>query len=268
MNLQDKTLHNIPFQISPQLDSLGIKHGFTTRNGGVSTGAAASLNLGIRLEDKKDNILKNYELVLNALEVQPDRIAFSHQIHSNKVRVILEEDIRKNPYDPAEFGVDGLVTNLPGVTLITYSADCNTIIFYDPVKKVIANVHSGWRGTVGKIAENAILAMTESFGSTPSDIKVAIGPCISKCCFETSQDVRDEFFKVFGDEAIPLITDKHNGKYMIDIKGFNQLIVKNAGVLPENIDVSLDCTMCNQNKYWSHRAMGLNRGSLAALICL
>lgn len=268
MKLNDKLIKNIPFQTSPQLESLGIRHGFTTRNGGVSTGAASSLNLGTRLEDDKEKVLENYDLVLAALGVDKARLAFSHQLHTNKVRVITEEDIRDNPYAEAEFGVDGLVTNIPEVTLITYSADCNTIIFYDPVKKVIANVHSGWRGTVGKIAKNAIEAMTSHFGSKPADIRVAIGPCISRCCFETSADVRDEFMNAFGDRALPLIDAKPNGKYMIDIKGFNQMIVKDAGVLAEHIDLSQDCTMCNPDKYWSHRLLGLKRGSLAALISL
>lgn len=268
MALYDKEVNGLTLHTSTLLESLKVPHGFTTRPGGVSTNVFSSLNLGCSRGDEETRVRENYRRVCAALGVEMGKLVLSSQVHEDTVRKVTLDDAGKGLDRKPDYDADGLMTNVPGVTLVTFGADCLTILLYDPVKKAAANVHAGWRGTALGIVERAVERMEAEYGSAPSDLVAVIGPGISKCCFETDGDVPEAMSAALGDEAAQFTARLENGKYKVDLKGINALRLKRKGVLTTNIDISPDCTMCSHEKYWSHRYTQGKRGSQAALISL
>lgn len=245
--------------------NISARHGFTTRFGGVSTGDYASLNLRVSCGDRIENVAENYNILGNALDIDLNRAVFSRQVHKDTVRVCSEND-RQPPVSPVPYEADALVTNIPQMPIMIFSADCTPILFHDPVKKVIGAAHAGWRGTVLDIAGKTVKKMVSEFGCDPGNICAAIGPCISQCCFETGSEVYNALKDILGDEADSFATPKQNGKFMTDLKGANRRLLEKAGV--SNIEISEECTMCSHEKYWSHRITGEARGVQASVIVL
>ncbi len=268
MELLDNILCGVPLQQSPALLSAGISHGFTTRLGGVSEGIYASLNLGLSRGDDRERVRENYRRVCNALSVDINQMVLSCQVHGDRVRRVTEADLGKGLDRAVDYEADGLVTDVPGATLVVFGADCLTILLADPVKRVIAAVHAGWRGTASGIVERAVEAMVDGYGCHTESILAAIGPGISKCCFETDGDVPAAMVSALGESARPFFAEGTGGKFKVDLKGMNALRLKNCGVLTTNVDISGDCTLCKPEKYWSHRYTKGQRGSQAALISL
>lgn len=244
----------------------GAVHGFSTRLGGVSQGALSSLNLGTHRGDEPENVLKNYEILGNALGFSPEDTVFAKQLHTGIVRRVGREDRGAGLFRPVEEPRDGLVTNEPGVALTIFSADCTPVLFYDPVTKAVGGCHAGWRGTAAGIAKNTVEAMVREFGSDPKNIRAAIGPCIGPCCFETHSDVPETMEQALGSIARTAIKKLENGKFRVDLKALNALWLKAAGV--RDISVCPDCTACRPERYWSHRIVGGQRGSMANIIML
>ena len=268
MSFYDRQVGGLSLHTSGLLERAGVIHGFTTRQGGVSSGIYASLNLGTGRGDDRAKVRENYRRVCAALGVEPEKLVFSCQVHGNKVRSVALADEGKGLDREVDYDADGLITDVPGLTLTVFGADCLTILFYDPVRRVIAAVHAGWRGTALGIVERAVEDMVQSYGCQPENILAAIGPGISKCCFETGEEVPQAMISALGESARPYIKDLEGGKYKVDLKGLNGLRLKRSGVLATNIDISLDCTLCSPDKYWSHRYTRGERGSQAALISL
>ncbi len=268
MSFYDKTVNGLTLHTSTLLEDLGVPHAFTTRMGGVSTDVFASLNLGMNRGDDPEKVRENYRRVCGALGADMGKLAFSSQVHEDVVRRVSMDDAGKGLDRKIDYNADGLTTNIPGMTLVTFGADCLTIMLYDPVKKVIANLHAGWRGTALGIVERAVEKMTTEYDSNAADIVAAIGPGISSCCFETHADVPDAMTTALGDEVTPFVVSLGDGKFKVDLKGINALRLKRCGVLTTKIDISPDCTMCSHEKYWSHRYTKGERGSQAALISL
>lgn len=244
----------------------GAVHGFSTRLGGVSQGYLSSLNLGTHRGDAPENVVKNYEILGNALGFSPEDTVFAKQLHTGIVRRVGKADRGAGLFRPVEEPRDGLVTNEPGVALTIFSADCTPILFYDPVARAVGGAHAGWRGTACGIAKNTVEAMVQEFGSDPRDIRAAIGPCIGRCCFETHADVPEAMVKALGDEAWAAIERLPGGKFRVDLKALNALLLRRAGV--RSISVCPDCTACRPQRYWSHRIVGGQRGSMANIIML
>lgn len=245
--------------------NISARHGFTTRFGGVSSGVYASLNLRVSCGDRIENVIENYNILGRTLNMDFNRAVFSRQVHKDTVRVCSESD-RQTAALPVPYEADALVTNIPQMPIMIFSADCTPILLHDPVKNVVGAAHAGWRGTVLDIAGKTVRKMVSEFGCRPADISAAIGPCISKCCFETGIQVYDELKKLLGEEADEFTLPKENEKYMIDLKGANCRLLEKAGV--SNIAISEECTMCSHDKYWSHRITGDDRGVQAAVIVL
>ena len=166
------------------------------------------------------------------------------------------------------FNVDALITNEPGVTLVTYYADCTPLFFVDTKTKAIGLAHAGWRGTVGRIGEKVVKKMTELYGTDPKDIKAAVGPAISVCCYEVDKPCADNFYALGGLDNSKFIFPKDGGKFMIDLLETNRQILVAAGVKSDNITVSDVCTNCNSDLLWSHRATKGHRGTMCAFLCL
>ena len=149
---------------------------------------------------------------------------------------------------------------------MTQYADCTPLLFCDPVKKIIATSHSGWRGTVKEIGKKTVEKMVSNFGSNPNDIIACIGPCIGSCCYEVDTPVFNEFKKLPYLSLNEIFTEKGGGKYMLDLVEANKQILINAGINQNNMDISDICTCCNKNELHSHRATAGKRGNLAAII--
>ena len=160
---------------------------------------------------------------------------------------------------------DALVTDVPGIPLIVFSADCNVLLLHDPVRRVIGAAHAGWRGTAAGIAAETVRVMAEDYGCDPADLRAAIGPAIGPCCFETDGDVPEALRAALGAAAEPFMA-WNGSKWHIDLKAVNALWLQKAGVT--HIDICDHCTACRPDLYWSHRKMGLRRGEQAALIAL
>ena len=254
---------DLEYLTSPLL--IDTPHCFSTRFGGVSEGALASLNLGVHRGDKPANVLENYRRLGEAVGFDPKRTVFTKQIHSDIIERVGVSDCGRGLIVPVENGCDGLVTNEPEVVLTVFSADCTPILLYDPVAKAVGAVHAGWRGTAAAIAAKAVERMAAEFGSKPENIRAAIGPCISQCCFETDRDVPEAMLNAFGDAAKEAIRET-SSKYYVNLKALNALALTRAGV--RQIDIATECTACEPNRFWSHRRVGNARGSLAAMILL
>lgn len=247
----------------------GVIHGFSTRYGGVSQGIWASMNLGAARGDDPACVVENYRRYTAALGADLEKMAMTRQVHGTYIHTVEPIDCKPDPYAPERYDADGLITDRPGVPLVIFSADCLPVLLYDPVKKVICAVHAGWRGTVAGIAPKGVKKMVADYGCDPADILAAIGPGISKCHFETHRDVPDAVGEILSaEEAESCIIDHKTGKYHVDLKRVNTILLQKAGVRSENITVDPECTACNTEKYWSHRMVGGRRGSLIALIQL
>lgn len=246
-----------------------IHHAFSTRAGGVSQAEFSSMNLSFGRGDPDENVLKNYHLFCDAAGFDFDSLTASAQDHHTIVRRVTKEDRGVGIYKPKDrLSVDGLVTNEPGVTLVTYYADCVPLYFLDPVHRAIGLAHAGWRGTVAGMGQKMVEAMQKEFGCDPRDLIAAVGPSIGSCCYEVDGPVAGAFAAHPEWKPETLLKDCGAGKYMLDLWEANRRILCGAGVLPEHITVSELCTQCNADWLYSHRASGGKRGGLAAFLCL
>ena len=246
----------------------GVAHGFSTRLGGVSQGIYASLNLGVNRGDDPAAVRENFSRFCAAVGAPADRTVFSAQVHGDVVRTVTTADVGKGIDRKVDYEADGLVTDIPGVTLTVFSADCLPILLYDPVRRVVAAIHAGWRGTALGIVTRAVEKMGAVYGCAPGDILAAIGPGISRCCFETHEDVPNAMTEAMGAAALKYIEVLPTGKFHVDLKGLNARRLEQAGLTPNHIAISEDCTACLPEKYWSHRGTRGERGSQAAMIAL
>lgn len=261
----------------------GIISLYTTRLGGVSTGDQASLNLSHKMETNPEHIRTNFELVAKAIETEASRLVGGDQTHTNVVRVVDAADAGHNVTRPKSFfDVDALVTKDPTITLFVTTADCVPILFYDPVKRVVAAAHSGWKGTCNGIAAKVVECMKDEFGTNPEDVLASIGPSICKDCYEVSEDLYEAFSNsdYYRESEVNDIFERKDNtepgsnaedsevKYQLDLWKANEYVLLNCGVLREHIETTCLCTCCNPTVLFSHRASKGRRGGLGAFIRL
>ncbi len=261
----------VPFLQFRALKECGIvTHGFSTRMGGVSEGIYASMNLSYTRGDKEEAVTENFLRFAKAMKVNPEDYVFSDQTHTTNIRVVTEEDRGKGFTKTRDYeNIDGLVTNVKGLVLSTFYADCVPLYFVDVKNKAIGLSHSGWKGTVGEIGRKTVETMTREYGSKPQDILAAIAPSICRECYEISEDVALEFQKIFPkEEHKNIMDDKGNGKFQLDLWECNKRILMRAGIPEENISVTNICTCCNSDLLFSHRASQGKRGNLGAFMML
>ncbi len=249
-------------------ENIAVRHAFTTRRGGKSRGIYSSLNLKIHSDDDREAVRENYAIICRELGTRPERLVFSKQVHSDTVRVVTEKDCHRELFSEVPYEADALVTAEKDLPLVIFVADCIPILLWDPLTPAAGAVHAGWRGTVRNIAGKAVSEMCRSFGSKPDNIRAAVGQGISFCCFETGDEVPEALRALLGAEAEDYISPKGEGKHMVDLKGANRLLLEKSGLLPENIEVSRECTACGSDKYWSHRATRGLRGVNGAFIII
>jgi len=261
----------VPIFQFPALTETGIvAHAFSTRMGGVSEGIYATMNLSFTRGDNPDHVLENYRRMAAAMEVDHTRMVLSHQTHTTNVRTVTEEDAGKGVVRERDYReVDGLITNVPGITLVTFYADCVPLYLVDPVNRAIGLSHSGWRGTVNRMGQVTVQAMGRAYGTRPENLIVCIGPSICQDCYEVREEVAECFRKAFRKEFWEeLLFDKGNGKYQLDLWKANRLVFEEAGVLLDRIHTTDICTHCNPDYLFSHRTTGDERGNLGAFLSL
>lgn len=268
-NLSPHQKGELVYYSFPAFDRVkGIRHGFSTRLGGVSEGIFASMNLSFTRGDDDKAVRENFDRFCNAIGIEAENVVISAQTHTANVKIVTAADCGRGITREKEYtDVDGLITNEPGVVLCTQYADCVPLFFVDPVKRVVATSHAGWRGTAAGIAAVTVEKMGEAFGCRPEDILAGIGPSIGLCCFEVDSPVYEAFtqVEVFDDTCY---TDDGGGKYHIDLWQVNRRWLLKAGVPAANITVTDLCTRCHPDLFWSHRKTGNDRGSLAAFIAM
>ena len=262
---EEKIEDGVLYLSYPKLEDTGlVKHGFSTRVGGVSEGIYSSMNLSFTRGDDEEAVRENYGRMARALGVENKTLVKAVQTHTTCVHQVTKEN-----KDQVLQDVDGLITDEKDVCLVTTYADCVPLFFVDPVHKAIGLSHSGWRGTVGKIGKGTLRCMKEAYGTNPGDVVAAIGPSICQDCYEVSEDVIVEFKKAFDEQHWDaLFYLKENGKYQLNLWKANEIILLEAGVLPENLAVTNVCTCCNSELLFSHRASKGERGGLAAFLAL
>lgn len=247
-------------------DCISVPHLFSTRLGGVSEGEFATLNLLSDRGDKPENVAENFRRIAAALGAGPNDCAVTRQVHGNTVRVVGEGD-RHICLSAVPYNADGIVTVTPGLPIFCFTADCVPVLLCDPVHRVIAAVHCGWRGSSADILKNALDTMC-SLGASVADIRTAIGPSIGACCFETDDDVPDAITFWLGGDVSGLFTKREDGKTLVDLRGANARRLIQLGIPADQIDISDECTYCLHDKYWSHRYTRGHRGGQCAGIVL
>lgn len=274
MNFNSKTMElnnvdTVPFLTFNSLKEINfIKHGFSTRLGGVSKGIFSTMNLALNRGDNIEDVLENYKRLSNSIGVDYNTLVASSQDHNTFVRNVTEEHYGIGITKPKDIlSVDALITNRPNVTLVTYYADCTPLFFVDTKNKAIGLAHAGWRGTVGKIGEKVIKKMTADFGTNPTDLVCAVGPAISKCCYEVDKTCAEQFYSLNLDDS-KFIFPKENNKFTIDLLETNRQILVSSGVKESNITISDLCTQCNSHLLWSHRATKGQRGTMCAMMSI
>lgn len=249
-----------------------LTHGFSTRYGGVSDGIYKSMNLSFSQGDDERRVLKNHCIMAKTMGVELADMVYSHQTHTTNVLRVTREHagmgftVTRNFHD-----VDGFVTDVPGLMLVTAYADCVPLYFADTRLHVIGLSHSGWRGTVNNMAQATVDKMSYEFGSRPCDIAAFIGPSICASCYEVGDDVARNFRDRYGAESEKILTKKEaasEDKYYLNLHAANRINMLNAGISPQNIHMTDICTCCNPELLFSHRASKGKRGGLCGYMMI
>lgn len=245
---------------SPLLRSAGFPHTFTTRQGGVSAGAYASLNLGRGVDDDPEAVRANRTLVARALGLDPDRHVEADQVHGAVVAVVGAAQAGRSMPD-----ADGLAAAEPGTVVAVHAADCVPLLLADPKRGAVSAVHAGWRGTAAGIAVQAVRVLAERLGSDPEDLLVAIGPAIGPCHYEVDEPVLERMrrWPWWDQVAVP----NGGGRWQLDLQAANRRQLLESGVRPGHIDVLALCTYHHPDLFYSHRRDRVT-GRMAAMIAV
>lgn len=258
----------IPFITIPEWQQKGVEIAFTTRQGGISDVPYHSFNLGLHVGDKQENVINNRQLLLQVFNVNLDQMVSCQQVHGNMVKAVDQSHAGSGAkaYDTAMAGIDGMICNTPGIFLTTFYADCLPVYLFDPIEMAIGIVHSGWKGTIGRISGKAVAKMADQYSSHPEDIQVFIGPGIGACCFEIQLDLLRKVKAEFG--SIDAIIIRDEKRYKWDLVETNRIILCEEGIRLENIYTCDICTACNPEIFYSYRREKGSTGRMGAVIGL
>ena len=259
-------VNGVGYYTFPAFDAFSfVRHGFSTRIGGVSEGIYQSMNLSFTRGDKEEHVRENFERFCAAVGVDSKGAVVSAQEHHTVIYNATSQDCGRGVYRERGYhDIDGLLTDEPNVVLFTQYADCVPLFFLDPVRRVVGTSHAGWRGTVTQIGAVTVERMCRDYGCRREDILAAIGPSIGPCCFEVDEPVYREF-KALSASCFAKQTEQ---KVWIDLWKTNRNILRDAGIAEDHITVTDLCTKCHPDVFWSHRVTGGERGSLAGCISL
>lgn len=224
------------------------------------------MNLSFSRGDREADVLENYRRIAGVLGCSMEDMTASHQTHTTNIRHITPQDrgkgiVREQDYED----VDGLITQEPGIALVTSYADCVPLYFVDPVRRAIGLAHSGWRGTAARMGACMVRAMERNFHTKAEDLYAAVGPSICRDCYEVSQEVAEQFTEL-GEKVV--LPGREPGKYQLDLWLANQRILEQTGIPKKQIAITDLCTCHNSSYLFSHRASGGKRGNLGAFLML
>lgn len=244
-------------------------HSFSTRLGGNSKPPYDSLNLAFHVGDDPEVVIENRKLLCQVLDLNLADLTAGEQIHGDSIKIVTVQDrgCGALSYDNAFRGTDGFITNQTGVVLSSYYADCVPLFIFDPIQRVIALAHGGWKGTVKRIGAKTIRKMIQYFETKPEDCLVGIGPSIGQCCYEVDEKVLAPLKKEFSYWE-ELVKFKDGQRWFLDLWETNRRTFLEIGVKPENIEVSSSCTSCHHDLFFSYRAENGHTGRMASIIAL
>jgi len=253
-----------------------ITAGFTSRQGGAGQAPYESLNCAFHVGDDPLAVLRNREILTEQLGFRPEDLTCGEQTHGIHIAVVDRESRGRGSRDrsTAFSDTDGLLTDVPGVLLTSFYADCVPLYFYDPMRSVVGLAHAGWKGTVAEIAAAMVSRMGKVFGSIPQDIHAAIGPSIGECCYEVNDHVMEHVHRLEAglaaeaDSSKPLYSksEANDDKSMLNLKELNRRIMIKAGILPTHIECTTWCTSCNPHLFFSYRKENGITGRMASWI--
>ena len=224
------------------VQGLAAEHGFTTRSGGVSSGAYGTLNLGLSSGDERAVVERNRDLLLAHLGFSRQRVCAFNQVHG--ARVLMG---RATWFDE---DADAAVSADPDLLLVVSAADCFPVLFHDPVSGAVGAAHCGWRGTALRLAAEVVTTMRREFGSDPADLRVAVGPGIRGDCYQVSRDVVDEFRRAGFPESV---AEPSGSGFLLDLEAAIERSLLAAGVEAANVEFLRRCTHCEPDEFYSHR---------------
>jgi hypothetical protein len=248
--------------------------GFTGRDGGVSSAPWESLNIALHVGDDAEDVIENRRKVAEAIGWPFEAWTCAEQVHGSSVYQVRAEERGRGRLSMTDAiaGCDAIMTNVEGVLLTSFYADCVPLYYYDPENRAVALAHAGWRGTVAGIAEETIRSMKEAYGTRPENVLAAIGPSIGGCCYEVDGVVIKEIERVIGElgldegAAARCLMPEPAGKARIDLKEINRQIMIKAGILTSRIEITKWCTGCEVELFFSHRMEGGKTGRMASWI--
>jgi len=257
------------YLLLPAWRDQGVIAAFTARTGGVSTGPYESLNLGLHVGDRESLVLANRETVAHDLGFALEQMVCCEQVHGSRVAVVKAEDAGRGAkvYRESLPGFDAMVTDCPGIFLTEFYADCIPLYFFDPVRRAVGLAHSGWKGTIGGVAQATVATMQDAFGCRLENISAFIGPGIGPECFAVDQDRLGLVERAFTFSREIIYPNEGNG-HVWDLPLTNRMILRQRGLKPENISGCNICTACHQDQFFSYRGARGITGRMAAVIGL
>lgn len=252
--------NDVTYHAAWNLHSSGIvTHGFSTRieppAGQYSPGSC--FNLSLAVGDRSERVLANRRAFAGALGVDANRLVVPNQTHSANVRRVIEQDAGAGAVDHAAAipDTDALITDVPGITLALSFADCACVFLLDPVNRAVGVAHAGWKGTVLGVVREIVNSMVVEFGSRPETLLAAIGPCIGRHCYDVGEDVAKKITRAFGSDH-RVLSPFSSGKWRLDLKTANLLLLTRAGVPEHSVAISEECTSCSADEFFSYRRDG------------
>lgn len=246
----------------------GVVHAVSARHGGVSRGVFQTLNLAFHVGDEPQAVLENRRRVCRAIGVPLNSLVAGAQVHGNAVAWVTAAHRGRGAYDAASAlpDTDALITDVPGIVLAAFSADCPLVALVDPVRGAIGLAHASRRGTFGLIAARTVRAMERLLGSRPGDLLAAIAPSIGPCCYEVGEEVLAEATaKMSGVERF---FTRAEGRLRLNLWAANAAQLAESGIPPQQIEVAAVCTRCRSEEFFSYRASGGRTGRFALLLGL
>jgi YfiH family protein len=244
----------------------GLIHGITKR---VPSLGLADGNVGYSPPRDREDAWNMRSAWVRSARLDPDAIVTAHQTHGNGVLVVHADDAGRGarPGSPPAGLADALVTNEQGVVLLTLHADCMPVLLFDPIHRVTATIHAGWRGTVANVCGATLSTMSERFGTRMADVVAYLGPAIGFCCYEVGDDVRDAWIETDLDPSLRAISRRED-RWSLDLAVANRIALEKAGVLSNCIEASGICTKCQGDEWFSHRGQGPETGRYGAFVAL
>ncbi|HYH05049.1 MAG TPA: peptidoglycan editing factor PgeF [Bacillota bacterium] len=257
MSWQIQCYHGVEVYQALSLNDSGLIQGFSTQNAG---------NLALHTGDMPEKVIERRRDFLKVFGLKLEQLVAANQVHGTTIRKVDRQLAGAGAlsFATALPETDALITEIPGIVLSIFTADCLPVFLYDPDTPAIAVIHAGWRGTLGRIAEKTLERMVDEYQTTPGRLRAAIGPAICRHCFQVNQDLADEFSK---DDPLAVESDSTTASY-VDLPGFNARLLAKAGVAPENIDLSGACTSCQTETFFSYRAGNRTIGRMMGIISL